>query len=616
MGSFKKILSGTTAAAVLAGSLVSQAAPAAARAPIPAPEARSPIDVPPHNMKFLGADTYVQTKLQKLTSPDLIYVNIPKAHMTDAETAGLKIRWGWAVPVAGENKKLYGPETRLVYSTYYGGDGLNGNLGEGRAGASEDESYKGIGPVKPMKSVFTEDGHSSGTIGLHEAVVESIWSKLMALELPYGASNVRAVVGVGSKMEDYTGPNSIRVVFVRDDFMRPGHFILNPTAEKAGRGDADLKRVREAIKKLPLALPQPDGLHPKTTRDRLANGLGEMIDRLAIQAGYQWSHSIYAAAMSPTNVSLLGGAADFGAFTALDGYARVQMMDDARANGDCEEILVLRQLHESLEQNAPAKWQAVIGNSKDWEARFWKTYHREIGQEMLNLSGSFPEFAEDLRNDPSADRLAATLLEVAKAGNENIVTLWDHPMPSGAGTYNLGRVLTALAQSPLDLAQLKSALVREMKDPALRMTLAKDYLDYYQKVERLALAAGIEQDAARKYRLEAVQIRNKKMDQIFGTSELHAHVQDLVERYARTRNKTAITQFIEEAVNVSRRNFKDAAPFTVVAQQRYDAKTGVTKRDVFDARLGQMIETTSNPETPLESSILNHKRAQTCEAIF
>ena len=209
---------------------------------------------------------------------------------------------------------------------------MNGNIGDGRTSVDGDENFKGVGPTG-MVNPHTEEGHNSGTLKIDHAILEAVWSKLLDLELPYGANRVRGILGTNT-MEDRDGHPGLRVVIVRDDFLRPAHFITNETSAKVGRSIIDGERVRKAILNLPEALPQPTqavtGINRKT---KLSLGLNEFIDRFAIQAAYLWSHSMYHGAMSPSNVTLQGAAADFGTFQALAGYPSVQLLCDCAPNG-------------------------------------------------------------------------------------------------------------------------------------------------------------------------------------------------------------------------------------------------------------------------------------------
>ena len=136
---------------------------------------------------------------------------------------------------------------------------MNGNIGDGRTSVDGDENFKGIGPTG-MVNPYTEEGHNSGTLKIDHAILESVWSKLLDLELPYGANRVRGILGTGTieDREEYPG---LRVVIVRDDFLRPAHFILNETSSKVGRTEIDRSRVR-----------QPKGGRHRHVRNRCPGG--------------------------------------------------------------------------------------------------------------------------------------------------------------------------------------------------------------------------------------------------------------------------------------------------------------------------------------------------------
>ena len=553
---------------------------------------------PPVNASFLGKSGYLSVQVQKLANPKIIYADIPRAKIKQPMAKFLKDRWGWAKPTPSEPSSAYAPQWKTMFASFYGGNGLNNNLGEGRAAVSDDENFKGVGPTG-MLNALTDPGHDTGTVTAHEGIIESIWSKLMSLELPFGAARVRGMIATRTLIQKVKDePESFRVNFVRDDFLRPGHFIINPTAERVGRGAEEIKRVRNAILQLPNALPQPDGFTADNPAAKLKSGLNEWIDRMAVQAGYQWAHGIFAAAMSPTNVALSGAAADFGLFRALGGYPRLQLLHDARANGDSEEIVVLQEFHDSIRKHAPKAWATSIGNIADWEKRFLAKREQEIKKQMLYLAGAMTELIPSLDDHESSERLSDLLVRLAKAGNEKII--WEISDPYGTGTYNVPRVLNRLAGAEFNPAALEESLVAEVPEKAIRAKLAMAYYEYFLAMDSLASKAGISRQASLGYRKAAASIRNKKMEDMFSTPEFYRSVEKVVETYLRDEDESKVWHFIETKVNASRRNFRDAKPFTVVTSQIYDEVSGRIVREVYDARAGRMIRVVFNEITAMQ----------------
>jgi hypothetical protein len=573
----------------------------------------------PANAKYLGVQSYIPVTTQKLAQPSLVYVDIAQQKLSPLSEKFLLQKWGWAVPTENEPKDAYFPETRMHSASFYGGNGMNGNIGDGRTSIRGDENFKGIGPTG-MVNPHSEVGHTSGTLKIDHAIIEAIWSKLLDLELPYGANRVRGILGTGT-IENRDGHPGQRVVIVRDDFLRPAHFITNETSSKVNRVEIDRERVRQAILNLPEALPHAtNGIRAIDKATKLKLGLNEFVDRFAIQAAYMWSHSLYHGAMSPSNVTLEGAAADFGTFQALAGYPSVQLLSDCAPNGDySEELQVLKEFHSELINNSPADWIQAIGTLDSWANRFKKTYELNVEKQMLSLSGAFLELIDPLAHSNESRELAHLLIQIAKAGNEEVIQTWVKPLPFETGTYSLSRILEKLAHSPLNESELQVSLKSEIADSNLRLALSKSYLAYYQKMNALAEASGISAISAQKYRIHASQIRNRKMTEVFRNAQLQQQLNAVVQDYAKNSDAKLVRQFIEQKVNASRRNFKDAAPFTVVTQQSFDEKTGEIVREVFDAKSGILNEIRSSELTPLEKVLKRETsgpRGLRCENLF
>ncbi len=562
---------------------------------------------PPVYEKYLGRSSYIPVVTQKLAHPKLVYADLAPAKTTRLDTRSLLDKWGWAVRTVNEPQTAYLPATRIQSASFYGGNGMNGNIGDGRTSVDGDENFKGIGPTG-MVNPYTEEGHNSGTLKIDHAILEAVWSKLLDLELPFGANRVRGILGTGT-VEDRDGYPGLRVLIVRDDFLRPAHFITNETSSKVGRSGLDSARVSQAILNLPQALPMPADFKSLDPRARLNAGLKEFIDRLAIQTAYTWSHSMYHGAMSPSNVTLQGAAADFGTFQALGGYPSVQLLSDCAPNGDfSEEIQVLKEFHESLIGHSNPNWKLAIGSFESWTARFRQTYQSQVEKEMLILSGAFPELVDSLQKSAETHQLADSLLAVAKAGNEQVTQTWVSPLKFETGSYNLPRILEKLASSPLSVISLEKALHLEISDTRLRWQLAQSYQRYFKRMNEASASVGITASAAQIYRLEAVKIRNRKMTELFRTPELQKQLDLLVQNYTRDADESKIRSFIEQKVNLSRRNFKDAAPYTVVLSQSLDEKTGKIVREIFDASNNRFSQVVMTEVTPLEKMLRTKSR--------
>ena len=254
-----------------------------------------------------------------------------------------------------------------------------------------------------------------------------------------------------------------------------------------------------------------------------------------------------------------------------------------------------------------------------WTERFKKSYEQRVEKEMLILSGAFPELVNFLETNSESHRLAQALIKVAKAGNEEVLQTWVKPLTFENGTYSLPRILEKLAKTRLIESELLFILQTEIKNDHLRLELAKSYLQFFKKMNYLAAKYGIQNEAVQAYRIQSVKIRNQKMTDLFRTPELQHQLNEVAQDYTVNGDASVVRRFIEQKVNASRRNFKDAAPFTVVTSQLLDEKTGQIHRQVYDAKTGRITQKIFVEVTPLEKALRQSLTGVTnpkCENLF
>ena len=546
---------------------------------------------PPRNQQVLGAATYVTMPLQKLAHPVLLWADRDFLLRHGVMPNLITDYFAYAAPSLGETGASYLPEFITAFIDGNGGIGMNDNFGSGRAAIiHEDWQIKGSGRtvmVNPKADLY----HSNGAALMAEGIHEAVWSRLLAEELPYGAFRTVAVIATGSYLDTDLQP---RALIVREDPLRPGHYVINPSAELLG--DArDAARIKAAMEHLLAALPTPAGAIPIKKSDQFRVKTFEFIERQAIQHGYAWSRGLFHGGTSPSNAGLDGRMIDFGTFSAFDGYPKVRVIDEDGFFGDTSLYKrdLLKNIRDSWVRTLSPELLAGLPSEQEWFDRFETTFQRTRKTEMLRLAGAFSEFSSELFARSEGKKLAEILLKLAEAGNDKEIEAWKGESPWGTGTYNLGKILKAAAEVELqglnvELPALKAALPQ--------VKLRREFVEAYKKAFRtqrsFAAQKGIAATAESEYRRLASEIRNRKMTTLFRADTNEKPIWDLIAKFKKTGDPKPTQDYVDELVAENRREFRDAAPFTIVLRESKDR----TERLVFDAQSGRTSKVRINRE--------------------
>ena len=554
---------------------------------------------PPKNQAILGEATYVTMPLRQLAHPVLLYVD--KEHLLKRGYTVEQVleKYGFASHVDGEAADAYLEVFKTAYVDGNGGIGMNGNFGSGRAAIIDEEwQIKGSGRT-PMVNPNADADHRNGASLLPEAIHEAIWSNLLAAELPYGAYKVVAIIATGSMVTVDGREGEPRVLIIREDPVRPGHFVINSNAEKLN-APRDPARVQDAMTHLVAALPQPPGLVARDELARFRSGIFEFIDRQATQHAYAWAHSLFHGGTSPTNAGLDGRMLDFGTFSAYDGYPRVRILHDDGFMGDTDVYKrdLLKDVRDSWLRTLPPHLLAALPSEKEWFDRFEAAFQKTRQTEMLRLAGAFSELKDVLLSSRQGQLLAKNLIALAENGNENGIEFWKGGNPFGQGNYNVGKILDALAGMTLEELDSETDLLKGLIPTAsVRKKFVTRYKSLFKLQRKLALAHGVSSEAEARYRKFAAGIRNKKMTAVFRQEANEQHIWKILEDYKKDHDPRPTQQYIEQVISEARRDFREAPPFSIVLNET--KAEDKTERNVFDARANQTIRIETQPCEPL-----------------
>lgn len=297
--------------------------------------------------------------------------------------------------------------SQIAWADRYGGHGIGGNGGAGRAGLVGRHYLKGIGAT-PLIGRTADIFHSSGGAYLEEAVREAIFAEIFSAELPWGAVRTTAIIDTlqdqiwdADPNSDSPVPRERRVLIVREPRLRPAHFMRAShfTGEQENCGWHDTQRVRRHF----------DAVEQASGAGNFAKRLRRFWFRWTEQCAYQFVARLTQGPPTPSNVDMDGRLMDFGAATSLPDWSSAVVVPGEAEFGYefgrlASYISDFYAEHRDREITGGADWKAYSGQLlTDCESR----YYWAVGIEMLRLAGLRRETIEaKVASLPKRARLA------------------------------------------------------------------------------------------------------------------------------------------------------------------------------------------------------------------
>ena len=565
----------------------------------------------PKLVNVLGAVSYRPETLQKLSHPTLIYADLDwlkeknydvPAKMNPSFEKQLLDVLAYAKRLNGEPKQAFTNETVTFYSEFYGGDeaGMNGNLGSGRASSKGEIQTKGVGPTSMVNRAKTDEEHSTGTMGLYEGLMEVLGSQIAHQELPYGANRIIALIATGTKTKD----GEMRVLSVREDPLRPAHFIINETKANLVREKNRMKYVMDRITEV---LPMPKDANPKSVEDRLRIGVRESIRRHAHVAAYSYANHFLHSAFSPSNETMDGGALDFGAFMSLDGYPRAGRLEDKELNGDLNSVeFVIRQLITSLRQELPRSLVSNVPTIREAISLLREDFNSLLHSEMTAMTGAPPELIELIKKSAAYRNVSETLVAMSYMGNSRRQNALGNGIER-TDTYKMEVILPKMAELIFSIKSedfsslteiLDQHLEKDIADATLRRTLSKQYVNFVYALSEVASKNGISFKNLGRYMIFQSQIKNRLTRPILaydGTPKGIAW-RSKIDKFVQDGDPTLLRKTLREAIRSSRRTYREAAPMTLVLNEAI-SPDGSVKREVFNLKTGRISQSEMGAST-------------------
>ena len=437
--------------------------------------------------KKLGEHSYITAEARKLTQAKVVWINwdyltqagfdVGNRVMTPEIEKAILDAFAWGIPAPNEPTAAFSEtEKKLFYIDRYGGDGLAGNMGSGRAGTAGDIQIKGLGKTDLVTTVG--HGHSNGTAEIEEAIREAIYGEV-AQVLPYGANRVIAVLDRGTTTTFEWGHTQTNALIVREDSLRPAHYMKNLW----GRGplmESEDQRTQEALTYFTKAFPVPKEFQHSSKPNQIRQAVLAYADRVAEQLAAAFALKIYHGATSISNIEASGRFIDYGTITTLHDYGKVKIIPANDPFGETQEFhdILMLEFLQNIRNQFPPEIATSLPTDKEMGDRFFDQYRRFEHRELLRLTGLPLREVLKIEGTPHSWVLTDLLKKVATDGAQTIL---DPQVASPLTKYNLNRILIKLAEvkSPTPKS-LENAILNEMSAPddlLLRRNLIKYYYD-------------------------------------------------------------------------------------------------------------------------------------------
>jgi len=213
-----------------------------------------------------------------------------------------------------------------------------------------------------------------------------------------------------------------------------------------------------------------------------------------------------------------GGMLDYGVLTAIPGFSMVirLLQDGPFGSTEILKTDLLDPFMMSLKKNLPADLSEAIPAVEAARKRFDERYNKALEKSMLKLTGLPRHLLEKYSSTDLGGKLARTLLEIARAGNQKVIELDGNPPPD-TGLYDLEKILIEASEASSDPRNLEKKLEGMLQDFNLRRKFIDEYSSFFKGVRKSALAEGVGPEAFSTYVKAATRARNRKMPELYSS---------------------------------------------------------------------------------------------------
>ncbi|MEK7690310.1 MAG: hypothetical protein AAB425_04745, partial [Bdellovibrionota bacterium] len=530
--------------------------------------------VPSYYEIDLPESSYIEVRARRLAHARIVWVDfevlremgidVPPEGLTEEFEQELLEEFANAVPGPDDPDDAFvGDEETIYYVDRYGGGGLDGNFGSGRAASRGKFQTKGMGPM-PVIGDHVDFGHRHGGAAVSEGVSEAEWGQYNHKRLPRGGNRVALLIATGTDTVWEDGRREPRVLIVRQDPHRPAHYT--PVQNSKGKlAASDPERTRAAVERF-----QQAGATKRNAK------LIAYVRWIAQQYATAYAMRIYHGATSPSNIEMSGRWIDYGTETTQPGYGFVQTLRDNDPFGMTDEFkswLIADPMASFRSNTLDPQLRSSLPSDAELFKIFDAEYEQRLRRELVSLLGVPREISERLQDSRNARKFRILFREVAEAGAE-IVDI-DHHMPETVSLYSMPAILTALAEG--------RSIEELLPAQDLRSRFLRGYHAVMDQAMQEARSKGIQKSAFRFYVSESGRARNRIESEFFRPSLRWENAQ-VAERYMETQYRDALWDSIDRMTAAADLHLDDPRPFEWVLGEKLNRITGERYRHVFDAK--------------------------------
>lgn len=351
----------------------------------------------------------------------------PSRRMTKKLQQQLIDALSYRVLPEGENAK--GRETITLYADRYGGDGLGGTLGAGRAGFLPYGNLylKGIG-LTPLFKLSNPDDfpHNHGGVQMNDCLSEAVFGEVNQHLLTQGSTRILAIIDQGEVIvypNGFTVP--IALVARSGTQLRPGHLLSTHVRHECSLLEIFKRMTSETgqlVTRRDAALPHGEMPDIKATMLRIIDDHARAVAEL-----FRWR--MIHGAVTSSNMEMSGAMLDLTSQTSQPRTAPVYFLREDVSFFSNEHIDHATQLHASylaLIKSIPQEQRRLLNaRSFSMVAEMQKVYRKHLQVQLLCAAGLKQDMAEYLRTEHAdiAHRFTETIKKMCELRNPGNVEM-------------------------------------------------------------------------------------------------------------------------------------------------------------------------------------------------
>lgn len=381
-------------------------------------------------LDILDADCFVEFTVVK-TPGTVIWCNFelaaelgfnvpPSNRLTNQFHQQLVDALSYRVLPDGEDAR--GRPTIKLYADRYGGDGLGGTLGAGRAGFLPYGNLylKGVGLTPLFKGGNVDDfPHSHGGVQLNDCMGEAVFGEVNQHLLTQGSTRILAIIDQGKIIRYPNGFTVPIALVVRcGTQLRPGHLLSKHVQASCSLLEIFKRITTETGQLVMRKSADAHGLIPdiKATMRRIiddhARGVAEL---------YRWR--LIHGAVTSSNMEMSGAMLDLTSQSSQPRTAPVCfLLEDLSFYGNehIDHATQLRPVYRALINNVPKEQHRLL-NALPFNmiAEMEKSYRQHLEIQLLCAAGLKREVAERIRTEHAdvAKRFTETIKKMCALRN-------------------------------------------------------------------------------------------------------------------------------------------------------------------------------------------------------